>query len=117
MALTRERFARMLDPYIFQVYETVVEKGPDIIPLIYGVHNTDLAEERVTGIGATGLMQKWDGQVYYDDVRPLWDKTYRVEKYSIGLKIERDLWDKRALSPQAVMSGCKETQIGENLAA
>lgn len=83
----------MLDPYIFSVYEEVVEKGPDIIPVVYGVHNTDLAEERVSGIGATGLMQKWDGQVYYDDISPLWDKTYRVEKYSIGLKIERDLWD------------------------
>lgn len=93
MALTRERFARMLDPYIFMVYENIVEKGPDIIPILYGVHNTELAEERVTGIGSTGLMKKWEGQVYYDDVQPLWDKTYRVEKYSIGLKIERDLWD------------------------
>jgi len=98
--LTRERFARMLEPYIFQVYEQVMEKGPDIIPLLYGVSNSELAEEPVSGVGATGLMEKWQGQVYYDDVRPLWDKTYKHEKYSIGLKIERDLWDK-ALSSLA----------------
>lgn len=93
MALTRERFAEMLNPYIRAVYEEIVEKGDDIIPQIFGVENTDLAEERVTGIGGIGLMQKWNGQVYYDDVQPLWTKVYRVEKYSIGLKIDRDLWD------------------------
>lgn len=91
--LTRERFAKMLDPYIFQVYEQVIEKGDDIIPVLYDVNNSSLAEERVTGVGATGLMQPWAGQVYYDDVSPLWDKVYRHEKYSLGLKIDRDLWD------------------------
>lgn len=117
MALTRERFAEMLNPYIFAVYEEIVEKGDDIIPQVYGVETTDLAEERVTGIGGLGLMKKWDGQVYYDDVEPLWTKVYRVEKYSIGLKIDRDLWDSRALSPQVAILGCKEPQIGETLAA
>lgn len=91
--LTRERFRSMLDPYIFQVYEQTIEKGDDVIPDLYGVHTTDLAEERVTGIGATGLMQPWAGQVHYDDVSPLWDRTYRILKYSIGLKMEKDLWD------------------------
>jgi len=93
MALTRERFSKMLEPYIFQVYEQVIEKGQDIIPLLYGVSTSELAEEPVTGIGATGLMQEWAGQVYYDDVQALWDKTYKHKKYSIGLKIERDLWE------------------------
>lgn len=91
--LTRERFASLLDPYIFQVYEHVIEKGDDIIPRLFDVSNSTLAEERVTGVGATGLMQPWAGQVHYDDVSPLWDKTYRHEKYSLGLKIDRDLWD------------------------
>jgi hypothetical protein len=93
MAMLRERFASMLDPYIFGVYEQVIEKGDDIIPRLFGVSNSELSAENVTGIGATGLMQPWQGQVYYDDVDPLWDKTYTHEKYSIGLKIDRDLWD------------------------
>lgn len=93
MAMNRERFATLLDPYIFQVYEQVIERGEDVIPSLYGVSNSELHEERVTGIGATGLMQPWAGQVHYDTVDPLWDRTYRHEKYSIGLKIERDLWD------------------------
>lgn len=93
MALTRERFASMLDPYIFQVYEQIVERGDDVIPLLYGVNNSELHEERVTGVGATGLMQPWDGQVHYDHADPLWDRTYRHQKFSIGLKVEKDLWD------------------------
>lgn len=91
--MNRERFASMLDPVVRFVYEMAVEKGDDIIPLLFGVHNSELSKETVTGIGATGLMQPWQGQVYYDDVAPLWDKTYTHQKYSIGLKIERDLWD------------------------
>lgn len=96
--LTRERFASMLDPYVRFVYEQVIEKGDDIIPLVFGVSNSELSKETVTGIGATGLMQPWQGQVHYDDVDPLWDKTYTHQKYSIGLKIERDLWDKKLSS-------------------
>src|SRR5690554_6774653 len=91
--LNRERFASMLDPVIFQVYEQLIEKGEDIIPKVYGIHNSTLSQETVTGIGATGLMQEWQGQVYYDDVNPLWNKTYVHKKYSLGLKIDRDLWD------------------------
>ncbi len=93
MALTRERFAEFLNPYIHSVYEEIVEQGDDLVGLLFGVEKTDLAEERVTGIGGLGLMQPWNGQVYYDDVEPLWTKVYRVEKYSIGLKIERELWE------------------------
>lgn len=91
--MNRERFASFLDPYVRYVYEYVVEKGDDIIPLLFGVSNSELSMEKVTGIGATGLMQPWQGQVYYDDVDPLWDKSYVHQKYSLGLKIDRDLWD------------------------
>jgi hypothetical protein len=115
--MNRERFASFLDPVVRFVYENVMEKGPDIVPLVYGVHNTTQAWEKVTGIGAVGLMQPWQGQVYYDDVNPLWDKLYTVQQWSIGLKIERNLWDKLPLSPQTVMPECKEAHIGETLAA
>lgn len=91
--LTRERFARFLDPYILKVYENVVEKGDDYVGRIFNVQTSTLAEEKVTGIGAADLPQKWAGQVYYGDISPLWDKSFKHEKYSLGLKFERELWE------------------------
>lgn len=93
--MTRERFARMLDPYIFKVYELVIERGRDYAKDLFNVNTSKLAEERVTGIGAADLPKPWSdtGQVYYSDVDPLWDKVFRHDKWSLGIKIEKDLWD------------------------
>ena len=91
--MTRERFASLLEPYIFKVYENVIEKGDDIIPRLFSVETTNQSKEVVTGIGAMGLMQPWKGTVHYDSPEALWDKTYTVKKYSTGIKIDRDLWD------------------------
>lgn len=91
--MTRERFASLLEPYMFEVYENVMEQGDDIIPLLFDVNNSNLSQETVTGVGAMGLMQPWTGTVNYDSPTALWDKTYVHQKYSTGIRIDRDLWD------------------------
>lgn len=91
--MTREKFAQFLEPYLFQVYEQTIEQGDDLVTRLYNVNTSEKAEEKVAGIGNLGLMQKWNGSVYYDTPNPLWDKVYRHEKYSIGIMIERDLWE------------------------
>jgi len=91
--MTRERFASLLEPYMFEVYENVMEQGDDIIPQLFDVNNSTLSKETVTGIGAMGLMQPWTGTVNYDSPDALWDKTYTHLKYSTGIRIDRDMWD------------------------
>jgi len=91
--MTRERFASLLEPYMFEVYENVMEQGDDIIPQLFDVNNSTMSKETVTGIGAMGLMQPWTGTVNYDSPDALWDKTYTHQKYSTGIRIDRDLWD------------------------
>lgn len=93
MAMTREMFREFLDPVIWGIYEQTFNKGDDIIPLLFDVNNTELAQEKVTGIGGLGLMQPWDGTVHYDSPEALWTKYYIPQKYSIGIQIERELWD------------------------
>ena len=78
--MTRERFASLLEPYMFDVYENVMEKGEDIIPMLFDVNSSTMAKETVTGIGALGLMQPWQGTVYYDSPAELWEKVYTHQK-------------------------------------
>jgi len=91
--MTRERFQNLLEPYVWKVYTQTMNQEGDIIPQLYDVNTSTKAFEKFTGIGSLGLMKKWNGTVYYDDVRALWDKTYIHQKYSMGIMIERDLWD------------------------
>jgi hypothetical protein len=91
--LTRERFASILEPYIFKVYETVIEKGEDYASTLFAVNTSKMKSETVTGMGAADLPRAWNGQVHYGDIDPLYDKTFTHAKYSTGIKFDRDLWD------------------------
>jgi hypothetical protein len=94
-----ERFATLLEPYLFRVYEEVIERGEDYVGRLFGTSTSKKAWEKVSGIGAADMPVEWQGQVHYGDVSPLWDKTFTHAKYSTGLKFERELWDD-ALYPE-----------------
>lgn len=98
--LTRERFASILEPYMFKVYETVIEKGEDYAAKLFSVNTSNMRAETVTGMGAADLPRAWNGQVHYGDIDPLYDKTFVHAKFSTGIKFDRDLWED-ALYPEA----------------
>lgn len=91
--LVRERFPDLLEPYLYKVYELVVEKGDDYVSKIFTVGTSDKNKEPVSGIGAADMPRPWAGQVTYSDVSPLWRKEYVHTKYSTGLRFERELFD------------------------
>lgn len=91
--LTLNRFADLLEPYLYKVYEVVVQRGDDYVGQIFTVDTSNKAKEPVSGIGAADLPRKWQGQVYYADVSPLWKKEYTPVKYSTGLRFERELFE------------------------
>ena len=97
--MTGDRFATLLEPYLFKVYEDIIEKGEDYVGRLFGANKSKRAWEKISGIGAADLPVEWQGQVHYGDVSPLWDKTFNHIKYSTGLKFERELWDD-ALYPE-----------------
>ncbi|MCL6559351.1 MAG: Mu-like prophage major head subunit gpT family protein [Firmicutes bacterium] len=93
MGMTREQFAEFLNPIIHEVYDLTLREKKDFVTELYDVNTTKLWEETIHGVGALGLMQPWAGTVHYDDAVPLYKKTFVQKKYSLGLQIERELWE------------------------
>jgi hypothetical protein len=93
MAMTREQYADFLDPIIHEVYDLTLQEKKDFVASLFDVNTTKLWEETIHGVGALGLMQPWTGTVHYDEAVPLYKKTFVQKKYSLGLQIERELWE------------------------
>ena len=93
MAMTREQFADFLDPIIHEVYDLTIREKKDFVGELFDVNDTKLWEETIHGVGALGLMQPWQGTVHYDEAVPLYKKTFVQKKYSLGMQIERELWE------------------------
>lgn len=93
MGMTREQYADFLNPIIHEVYDLTLQEKKDFVSELFDVNTTKLWEETIHGVGALGLMQPWAGTVHYDDAVPLYKKTFVQKKYSLGLQIERELWE------------------------
>lgn len=91
--MNREQFADFLNPIIHEVYDLTLREKKDFVSELYDVNTTKLWEETIHGVGALGLMQPWAGTVHYDDANPLYKKTFVQKKYSLGLQVERELWE------------------------
>ncbi len=93
MLLSLERFANLLEVYLYKVYEVEMERGENYVSQIFTTGTSRNAKEPVTGIGVADLPRRWQGQVAYGDVTPMWGRDYTPVKYSSGLMMERELFD------------------------
>lgn len=86
----------VLEPVFRELYTLAMKDKKDYIPMMYSVEQSVKDTESLDGAGGEGLMEDWtqsSNQVYYDDVNELWQKTFKMKKYSIGRQIDRDFVD------------------------
>ena len=100
--VTGNEWGELLLPILRDVFDKHIDKLPDYVPQIYTVENSKKAQEFSKGVGSMGLMDKWSdsgNQVSYETVYAGYTQTWTHEKFSKGLKIERELMDD-ALYPE-----------------
>lgn len=86
----------VLEMVFRELYSQEVKNMPDYIPQMFSVENSDKDTESIEMIGGEGLMEEWshsNKQVFYQDIRELWQKYYKHKKFSDGREIERDFID------------------------
>lgn len=83
-------------PTLRKVFEKQMGQLKDFIPTFYTVESSGKAQEFMHGVGSMGLMEKWQdsgGQVSYETVDPGYKATWTHDKWTKGLRIERELLD------------------------
>ena len=83
-------------PTLRKVFEKHIGQMKDFVPVFYTVESSSKAQEFMHGVGTMGTMQKWEdtgGQVNYQTVDKLWKAVWTHDKWSNGLRIERELLD------------------------
>lgn len=91
----------VLEPVFKELYTLATKDQKDYIPLMYSVETSSKDTESVDGIGGEGLMEEWGrsgNQVHYEDIEELWQKTFKMKKFSLGRQIDRDFIDDLKLS-------------------
>lgn len=86
----------VLEPVFRELYTLAMKDKKDYIPMMYSVEDSTKDTESVDGAGGEGLMEDWgqsSNQVFYDDINELWQKTFKMKKFSIGRQIDRDFVD------------------------
>ncbi len=97
MPISTANFAE-LEGVIRTIYDLDMKSKPDYVRKLFNVETSSRGVEKHFGIGNMGLMQKWTGTVNYDTFGKRWEQTYRHEKYSNGLTIEREILDDKEYS-------------------
>jgi hypothetical protein len=92
MAMTEQQFIE-LEGNINKVYDAFHKDTIDYLPKMFNVIKTTNRQMTDYTMGAPSRMAKWTGTVHYDDVAKGFEKQYRVEKYSTGIQVDRDLWE------------------------
>lgn len=92
MAMTEQQFIE-LEGNINKVYNSFHKSTIDYLPKMFNVIKTTDRQMTDYTVGAPSRMKKWDGSVFYDSISKGYEKQYRVEKYSTGIQVERDLWE------------------------
>lgn len=91
----------VLEPVFRELYSLAMKNKKDYIPLMYSVETSNKDTESIDGAGGEGLMEEWgqsNNQVFYEDIDELWEKTFKMKKYSLGRQIDRDFVDDLKLS-------------------
>jgi len=94
VALT-ENFGDLLDSRVRKIYDTEYKENVNesMIPMIFGMETSTKNYEIVSGIGGMQDLQPFDGQISYDAVAQLYDKTFSFPERALGMKVERKLYD------------------------
>jgi len=90
-----ENFGDLLDARVRKLFDTEYKERikESMIPMLFGMNTSDRNYEIVSGIGALGDVQEFDGQISYDGPGQLYDKTFYFPEKALGMKIERKLYD------------------------
>lgn len=83
-------------PTLRKVFDKHIGQLKDFVPVFYTVESSSKAQEFMHGIGSMGMMDKWTDsgqQVSYEDVHKGYKSTWTHDKWSKGLRIERELMD------------------------
>jgi len=90
-----ENFGDLLDPRFYKIFTKEYEENikESMIPMIFGIKPTTKNYEMLSGVGALGDLDTFDGQVSYDTPSQLYDKTTYFPEKCLGMKVQRKLYD------------------------
>lgn len=90
-----ENFGDLLDARMRKIYQKEYEENikESMIARLFGMKTSTRSYEIVSGIGAMGDYQDFDGTISYDTVSQLYDKTFTFPEKALGFKVERKLYD------------------------
>jgi len=90
-----ENFGDLLDARVRRIYDKEYKENIDesMVPMLFGMETSGRNYEIVSGIGGMQDLQDFDGQISYDTVGQLYDKTFTFPEKALGMKIERKLYD------------------------
>lgn len=93
--MLEENFGDLLDSRIRKIFDTEYEENvqESMIPMLFGMQSSNRSYEIVSGVGGLGDLQDFDGQISYDSVSQLYDKTFTFPEKALGIKVERKLYD------------------------
>jgi len=95
MTALTENFGDLLDSRMKKIYDKEYAESiaTSMIPKLFGMESSTKNYEIISGIGAMGDLQDFDGSISYDDVGQLYDKTFTFPEKALGFKVERKLYD------------------------
>lgn len=90
-----ENFGDLLDARMRRIYTNEIKENIDasMIPKIFGMETSTRNYEIVSAIGGMSDVEDFDGQIAYDSVGQLYDKTFTFPEKAKGFKVERKLYD------------------------
>lgn len=90
-----ENFGDSLDARVRKIFTTEFEENikESMVPYLYNMATTGRNFEIMSGLGAMSDLEEFDGQVTYDTISQLFDKTTFFPERCLGMKIERKLVD------------------------
>jgi len=92
MAMSKQEFLE-LEGNVRKLWSAQFHDNDTHLAPLYNMINKKSGQFTDHTIGAAGRMKKWDGSVSYDTFAKGYPKQYRVEKYSTGIQIDRDMWE------------------------
>lgn len=90
--MTEQQFIE-LEGNIRKVWDSSMKQKKDYLSKCFNIITGNSAQITDFTIGAPSRMSAWTGSVAYDNIKKGYEKQYRVEKYSTGIQVDRDLWE------------------------
>lgn len=90
-----ENFGDLLDARFRKIYDKEFEENinESMVPMLFGMENSDRNYEIVSGLGGMQDVPTFDGTIQYDRITQLYDKTFTFPERAMGFKVSRQLYD------------------------